>query len=126
MRRYFLLLALLRQLYPAQEDLHAFRVLLVAATGHAPEEITGLSEHDVDFTPGGVRLTLTKNRARRIRHRAFTRVTVAGLEQDQLTHADRPRLEVSVIVRRLMTATAPLRERFPEQPAPLFLQARSG
>jgi|ThiBio_1000_plan_1041568.scaffolds.fasta_scaffold00807_5 hypothetical protein len=123
MRRYFLLRALLRQLYPAQQDLHAFRVLLVAATGHAPEEITGLSEHDVDFTPGGVRLTLTKNRARRIRHRAFTRVSAAGLEQDQLTHADRPRLEVSVIVRRLMTATAPLRERFPEQPAPLFLQA---
>nr|WSU77556.1 hypothetical protein OG499_33395 [Streptomyces anulatus] len=122
-RRYFLIRALLQQLFPDQHDLHAFRVLLVAATGHAPEELTGLFEDDVEFTPGGVRLTLTKHRAKRIRRRAFRRITPAGTEEDVQRHADRPRLEVSEILRRLMELTAPLRERLDQQPAPLFLAA---
>jgi hypothetical protein len=33
---------LVRQLYPDHLDLHAYRILLVAATGHASEEVTGL------------------------------------------------------------------------------------
>ena len=33
---------LVSQLYPTHLDLHAYRVLLVAATGHAPEEVTAL------------------------------------------------------------------------------------
>ncbi|MGW5401962.1 hypothetical protein [Streptomyces sp. NPDC003952] len=123
MRRYFLILSLLEMLYPTQVDLHAFRVLLVAATGHAPEELTGLHEEDVEFTPNGVRLTLTKHRARRIRRRAFTRIAPAGTEEDVQAHADRPRLEVSVILTRLLEVTEPLRERVEKRPAPLFMQA---
>ncbi|MFI6157311.1 hypothetical protein ACIBCA_32025 [Kitasatospora sp. NPDC051170] len=123
MRRYLLILALLRLIYPNQQDLHAYRVLLVAATGHAPEELTGLDEDDVEFTPAGVRLTLTKNRAKRIRRRAFSRIAPAGSEENSEVFGDRPRLEVSVIMRRLMEVTRPLRERFPDQPAPVFLQA---
>ncbi|WP_433860343.1 hypothetical protein [Streptomyces kronopolitis] len=123
MRPYFLILALLEMLYPTQVDLHAFRVLLVAATGHAPEELTGLSEDDVEFVPNGVRLTLTKHRARRIRRRAFTRIAPAGTEEEVQAHTDRPRLEVSVILRRLLEVTAQLRERVETRPAPLFLQA---
>lgn len=68
-------------LYPTNVDLHAFRVLLVDATGHAPEEVTGFGEQDVEFFPRGVRLTLVKNRADRVRHRAFpdVRPAEAGL-----------------------------------------------
>lgn len=123
MRVYFLILALLEMLYPTQRDLHAFRVLLVAATGHAPEELTGLDEDDVEFVENGVRLTLTKHRARRIRRRAFTRIAPAGTEEEVQTHSDRPRLEVSEILRRLLEVTAPLREKAEEHPAPLFMQA---
>ncbi|MGW0749800.1 hypothetical protein [Streptomyces sp. NPDC002587] len=123
MRRYFLVRGLLAQLYPDQQDLHSFRVLLIAATGHAPEEITGLLEDGVEFTPRGVRLTMTKNRAKRVRRRAFTRIAPPGTEEGVSAHQDRPRLEVSEIIRRLIEATAPLRERFDQQPAPLFLVA---
>lgn len=44
---------LLAQLYPGDLDLHAFRVLLVASTGHAPEEVSDLTTADVEFLPGG-------------------------------------------------------------------------
>ncbi|WP_373230438.1 hypothetical protein [Mycobacterium marinum] len=49
---------LAHQLYPSHLDLHAYRILLVAATGHAPEELTTLTTDDVEFLPAGVRLTL--------------------------------------------------------------------
>jgi hypothetical protein len=51
---------LVSQLYPSHLDLHAYRVLLVAATGYTPEEVTALTDTDVEFLPTGVRLTLTK------------------------------------------------------------------
>ncbi|QRV36708.1 hypothetical protein I6J42_23665 [Streptomyces californicus] len=123
MRRYFLILSLLEMLYPTQRDLHAFRVLLVAATGHAPEELTGLDEDDIEFVENGVRLTLTKHRARRIRRRAFTRIAATGTEEEVHTHTDRPRLEVAEILKRLLEVTAPLREKAEKHPAPLFMQA---
>ncbi|MFF2409774.1 hypothetical protein [Streptomyces sp. NPDC058092] len=122
MRCYFLVRGLLNQLYPNGRDLHAFRVLLVAATGHTPEEVTGLSEDSVEFTEGGVRLTMTKNRARRIHRRAFSRIDKATEVERVHEYADRPRLEVSEIVQRLMDVTAPLRDLYGERPAPLFLQ----
>ena len=62
---------LVSQLYPSHLDLHAYRVLLVAATGYTPEEVTALTDTDVEFLPSGVRLTLTKQRAQRVRHRTF-------------------------------------------------------
>ena len=66
-----LMVALVALLYPRHEDLQAFRLLLVAATGHAPEELTGLHVKDVEFTPSGVRLAMDKQRAGWTRHRQF-------------------------------------------------------
>ncbi|MGF2209496.1 hypothetical protein [Streptomyces albidoflavus] len=122
MRGYFLVRGLLNQLYPNERDLHAFRVLLVAATGHSPEEVSGLTEEAVEFTEVGVRLTMIKNRARRIHRRAFSSVDTLSAVADVREYADRPRLEVSAIIRQLTDATAPLRDLYDESPAPLFLQ----
>ncbi|MYQ94845.1 hypothetical protein GTY20_27975 [Streptomyces sp. SID4946] len=122
MRGSFLVRGLLNQLYPNERDLHAFRVLLVAATGHSPEEVAGLTEEAVEFTEGGVRLTMVKNRARRIHRRAFTCIDAVNAVEHVREYADRPRLEVSAIVRQLMDVTAPLRDLYGESPAPLFLQ----
>ena len=36
-----------------------------------PEEVTTLTINDVEFLPSGVRLTMTKRRAQRVRHRTF-------------------------------------------------------
>jgi hypothetical protein len=71
---------LIAQLYPTTLDLHPFRVLLIDATGHAPEEVTRFGERDVEFLPKGVRLTLLKNRAERLRHRAFRDAPVPAAE----------------------------------------------
>ncbi|MFF9714659.1 hypothetical protein ACF1DW_03535 [Streptomyces sp. NPDC014603] len=122
MRGHVLVRSLLNQLYPNERDLHAFRVLLVAATGHAPEEVTGLTEDSVEFTENGIRLTMTKNRARKIHRRAFSHMDKVNAVEHVREYADRPRLEVSAIVRQLMEATAPLRELYGTRPAPLFLQ----
>ena len=64
---------LLAHLYPTTLDLHAFRVLLMDATGHTSEEVTGFGAKDVEFFPKGVRLTLVKRRAGRVRHRGLPR-----------------------------------------------------
>ncbi|GAA2750350.1 hypothetical protein [Kitasatospora cinereorecta] len=118
----FLVRGLLHQLYPNERDLHAFRVLLVAATGYSPEEVAGLTEEAVEFTEAGVRLTMVKNRARRVHRRAFTRIDALTAVEDVREYTDRPRLEVSAIVRQLMDVTAPLRDVYSDRPAPLFLQ----
>ncbi|MEU0482831.1 hypothetical protein ABZ260_27055 [Streptosporangium sp. NPDC006013] len=70
--RYQLAVSLAGLLYLRAGDLQAFRLLLGAATGHSPEEITGLRVGDVEFTPSGVRLTLVKSRAHTVRHRLFS------------------------------------------------------
>lgn len=112
-------------LYPTNVDLHAFRVLLVDATGHAPEEITGFGEQDVEFFPRGVRLTLVKNRADRVRHQAFpdARPSEADAEAASEVVLDRPRREVSAVVRRLMAVTEKVRERCPQVTDTLFVRA---
>lgn len=104
---------LVRQLYPDNLDLHAFRVLLVAATGHAPEEVTTLTDDDVEFLPSGVRLTLTKRRARRVQHRTFTGTTFAAPadHSEAVEFVDRPHREAGGILRRLLRATEPARRR---------------
>ncbi|MFF5841340.1 hypothetical protein ACFY74_07665 [Streptomyces massasporeus] len=122
LRGYFLVRSLLNWLYPNERDLHAFRVLLIAATGHSPEEVTSLTEDSVEFTESGIRLTMIKNRARRIHRRAFARIDKLNTIEHVQEYADRPRLEVSAIIRQLMEATAPLRELYGMSPAPLFLQ----
>ena len=92
------LVALASLLYPRHEDLQAFRVLLIAATGHAPEEITNLALDDVEFTPTGVQLTFTKYRARRIRHREFSGKATSA-------HPDSGRLNTPELLRRLLAVT---------------------
>jgi hypothetical protein len=117
-----LLRALTLMLYPHNRDLHAFRILLMAATGHTSEEVTGLAEDQVKFTPDGVLLTFTKNRARSVRRRFYTSSTV---ERDAVTvtHLATGRLDAADILRRLLAATARLRARSERSPAPLFLRS---
>ncbi len=119
-RRRALLRVLVRMLYPHNRDLHALRVLLMAATGHTSEEITGLTEADVEFTPDGVELTFTKQRARAVRRRAYS---TPEDEPAAVSHPSRPRLDAAGSLRRLMAVTKRLRRRSGLVPAPLFLRA---
>lgn len=120
---------LVRQLYPHNVDLHAYRVLLLAATGHAPEEVTALTEKDIEFIPGGVRLTLVKGRAGLLRHRLFAdeRAPVqedGGPAGDEvLEFVDRPRREVSVILRSLLAATELVRQHAADPDGWVFMVA---
>ena len=105
--------ALVQQLYPSHLDLHAYRVLLVAATGHSPEEITALRVEDVELLPSGVRLTLIKRRAGRIRHRAFGTGPGQAAAHDPVEFTDRPHREVRAITERLLHIGEPLRQKVP-------------
>lgn len=100
---------LVQQLYPSHLDLHAYRVLLVAATGHSPEEITALRVEDVELLPSGVRLTLIKRRARRIRHRAFGAEPGQAAARGPVEFTDRPHREVRAIIERLLHVGEPVR-----------------
>jgi hypothetical protein len=104
---------LVQQLYPSHLDLHAYRILLVAATGHAPEEVTTLTIDDVEFLPSGVRLTLTKRRAQRVRHRSFAAAPADPGSSEPVDFTDRPHREVGAIIRRLIQATDRIRGRTP-------------
>lgn len=121
-----LLRVLTGMLYPHNRDLHGFRILLMAATGHTSEEVTGLAEDQVEFTPDGVLLTFTKNRARSVRRRFYTSSTVDNAADDDaatVTHLTTGRLDAADILRRLISATARLRTRSGLSPAPLFLRS---
>ncbi|MFH9652742.1 hypothetical protein ACH4MT_17710 [Streptomyces anulatus] len=119
---------LFARLYPNTFDLHAFRVLLMDATGYASEEVTGFGEPEVEFLPKGVRLTLLKNRAERRRHRAFhdraapEEPAPEDRPDGQLT-VDWPRREASEIVRQLMDMTARVRAKAPNVTHTLFVTA---
>jgi hypothetical protein len=114
-----LLRALVRKLYLHNLDLHSFRVLLMAATGHASEEITGLFETDLEFSPAGVSINFTKDRANATRHRAFP----AGPDRaTAVLHPGKPRLDAALMLTRLMDATRPASERAGLSPMPLFLR----
>ncbi|MFD6967846.1 hypothetical protein [Streptomyces sp. NPDC059949] len=113
-------------LFPTNVDLHAFRVLLMDATGHASEEVTSFGEGGVEFLPKGVRLTLVKNRAGQVRHRAFPDASpiIRGEGEPVVSDVlDRPRREASAIVRGLMAMTERVRERCPEVKDTLFVRA---
>ncbi|MFF2618785.1 hypothetical protein [Kitasatospora sp. NPDC058046] len=120
---------LVARLYPTALDLHAFRVLLMDATGHASEEVTSFGEAGVEFLPKGVRLTLLKNRAERLRHRAFrdqsppeTPVPDDEGSSETLT-VNWPRREASEVVRQLMDLTARARAKAPHITDTLFVSA---
>ncbi|WP_245793509.1 hypothetical protein [Streptomyces pini] len=119
---------LFASLYPTTLDLHAYRVLLMDATGHTSEEVTGFGEKDVEFLPKGVRLTLVKNRAGLRRHRAFrdrpapAEATPDDHDEGQLT-LDGARREASEIVRQLLNLTARVRAKAPDVTDTLFVSA---
>ncbi|MDG9712627.1 hypothetical protein [Streptomyces sp. DH10] len=118
---------LVAHLYPTALDLHAFRVLLMDATGYTSEEVMSFGEAGVEFLPKGVRLTLLKNRAERLRHRAFRDQnrpeTTAPDDEDssgRLT-VNWPRREASEVVRQLMDLTARARAKAPHVTDTLFV-----
>ncbi|MBT1103104.1 hypothetical protein [Streptomyces sp. Tu10] len=119
---------LFASLYPTTFDLHAFRVLLMDATGYTSEEVTGFGEADVELLPRGVRLTLLKNRAGQLRHRAFRDQAPSKAlpaEDDaggQLT-VNWPRREASEVVRQLLYLTARVRAKTPHVTDTLFVSA---
>jgi hypothetical protein len=109
---------LVRMLYPHNDDLHAFRILLMAATNRASEEITALTEDDVEFQPNGVLLTFRKDRARKVSRASFSE----SADGEVRLHTSAPRLDVTWLLRRLMATTRPLAQRAGLSPAPLFLR----
>ncbi|MEU1447150.1 hypothetical protein [Streptomyces mirabilis] len=118
MSRYLLTIALVSLLYPRNIDLQSFRVLLVAATGHAPEEVAYLTEDDVEFVPGGVRLRLVKRRASKIRYREFK----AMGESVEVMHPDRAGLNTGEILRTLIEVTGSARSRSTVKKPYLFIR----
>lgn len=120
-----LLQHLVSMLFPATIDLHPFRVLLIDATGHAPEEVTSFGDGDVEFTPNGVRLTLLKQRAGLRRHRFF-RDETRGPETEEHVSLDRPRRETSEVVRRLIAITEATRARAEHITDSLFVVGEVG
>jgi hypothetical protein len=114
---------LVGQLYPRHLDLHAYRVLLVAATGYTPEEVTALTDADVEFLPTGVRLSLTKQRAQRVRHRAFGTQPSPDDDVEADDFADQPHREVGAIIKRLTHVTAQARLQAPDAAGRLFVAA---
>ena len=114
---------LVGQLYPSHLDLHAYRVLLVAATGYTPEEVTALTDTDVEFLPTGVRLTLTKQRAQRVRHRTFGTEPSPDNDVEPVDFTDRPHREVGAIIKHLTHVTAQARLQAPDAAGRLFVAA---
>ncbi|MFF2819670.1 hypothetical protein ACFVT9_29630 [Kitasatospora cineracea] len=117
--RALLTIALAALLHPRNVDLQAFRVLLVAATGHSPDEIAALTEDDIEYLPGGVRLRMVKRRARKVRAREFRDPPAP----DRYTHPDQRGLSVKEIVERLSAVTAEARRRCTVRPGFLFTVA---
>jgi hypothetical protein len=83
----------------------------------------------VEFLPKGVRLTLVKNRAGLLRHRAFrdqpapaNRPEPKSEGDDQIT-VDWPRREASAVVRQLLDMTARVRAKAPGVTGTLFVVA---
>ena len=114
---------LVSRLYPSHVDLHAYRVLLVAATGYTPEEITALTERDVEYLPTGVRLTLIKQRAQQVRHRTFGSEPSPGNDGQAVEFTDRPHQEVGAIIKHLTHVTAQARVQAPNAAGRLFVAA---
>ncbi|MBM0274024.1 hypothetical protein [Micromonospora tarensis] len=110
---------LIAQLFLTAMDLHAYRILLMAATGRAPEEITGLTEDDLEFGPRGVTITFSKARAHVRARQAFS----SDLAPAGQLHPPGLRLDAAEIIRALLELSRPLADRMGISPVPLFLRA---
>lgn len=115
-----LLGGLVRQLFLHNIDLHCFRILMMAATGSRPEEVTGLHEDDLDLGPNSLTVDFTTNRAHTETRRSFK--IDRSLAQAPL-RPRQPRLDPGELVCRLLEFSRPLARRAGLSPVPLFLRA---
>jgi integrase len=110
--RFGLMAAVGRLLFPCEQDLHPFRVLLLLAmTDCTPEELADLRLSDIEFSDGAVRLRQSKARARRVRIRLHP---PSGLEPDtgERVHHGSGNWDIPGLIRRLLAVTAAARETF--------------
>jgi hypothetical protein len=115
-----LLRYLVRQLFLSNLDLQPYRVLLIAATGRASEEVTGLDEHDIEYGPQSVTIDFSKARAHAETRKAFSTAPEAN---DVVLHPSVPRIDAAQITRSLLELSRPLAQRVDISPVPLFLRA---
>lgn len=116
--RRVVLRALVRMLLPHNLDLQSYRILMMAATGRAPEEVVGLDEDDIEYGPKSVMIDFSKHRAHSEQRRAF------GAEPSQGTlHPARPRLDAAELTHDLLRMARPLAALTGASPVPLFLRA---
>ncbi|MGX9228946.1 hypothetical protein ACWV95_27485 [Streptomyces albus] len=111
---------LVKQLFLHNADLQPYRILLMAATGRAPEEVAALTEDDIEFGSSSVTIDFSKGRARARMRQAFSTPEPSS---PALLHPARPRLDAGEICRRMLELNRPLAERFGISPVPLFLRA---
>lgn len=115
-----LLRCLVNQLFLSNLDLHAYRILLMAATGRTPEEVAALDEDDIEFGPHSVTISFTKRRANSRSRQAFS---TAPPEATAVLHPSEPKLDAGEIARRLLELSRPLAKLAGISPVPLFLRA---
>ncbi|MFC9682821.1 hypothetical protein [Streptomyces sp. NPDC056948] len=118
--RGYLLRRLLATLFPTDMDLHSYRILLMAATGRASEEVVALDEDDLEYGPQSVLIDFTKRRARTVQRRSY------GTEPDEDQrdlHPAAPRLDAVELTHQMLQMARPLAERAGITPVPLFLRA---
>ncbi|MFJ6372629.1 hypothetical protein ACIQK5_31135 [Streptomyces virginiae] len=118
--RGYLLRHLVRMLFPSDADLHSYRILLMAATGRASEEVVMLDEDAIEYGPTSVLIDFTKNRAHAVQRRAYSTDPEAD---ERVLHPSAPRLDVCELTRQLLALSRPLAERAGITPVPLFLRA---
>ncbi|MFJ1957709.1 hypothetical protein ACIOGT_31080 [Streptomyces microflavus] len=110
-----------RLLFPDEFDLQAFRVLLLLGmTDTTPEELHDLETGDIEFTDGGLRLVQTKLRASRIRADLHPEVELKSGGEEFTGDGS---WDVPGLIRRLLAATALIREVFDPDPY-LFVAVR--
>ncbi|MEU7225112.1 hypothetical protein [Streptomyces chrestomyceticus] len=114
-----------RLLFPDEFDLQAFRVLfLLGMADTTPEELHDLQMGDIEFTDGGLRLVQTKLRASRIRADLHPEVDMKGGDEGGAEEfASGGAWDVPGLMRRLLAATALIREVFDPDPY-LFVAVR--
>ena len=109
--RYGLMMAAGGLLFPCEQDLHPFRVLLLLAMADCtPEELAGLTLDSIEFSDGAVRLRQAKARAGRVRIRLHP---PAGPPPggDRVHHGS-GNWDIPGLIRRLLAVTAASREAF--------------
>ncbi|MGW0980347.1 hypothetical protein ACWD33_05850 [Streptomyces xiamenensis] len=121
-----------RMLFPNELDLMPFRVLLLLEMPDAtPEEVHDLMLDEVEFTSAGVRVVQRKMRAWRVRadfHPAAGEEAPQGDEDDSIvvsehTYTGDGVWGVAGLLRRMIAATATIREAFEVGPR-LFVSAQ--